>query len=65
MAIDGYWHAAEEHRQACAAAGLAITAWEEPGLAEWLEDPVVLVVRASNLRRTSVEPPSNRRRTIG
>lgn len=65
MSIDGYWHTAEEHRQACAAAGLTITAWEEPGLAEWVKDPVVLVVRASNRGRPAVEPPSNRRRTIG
>ena len=63
MSIDGYWHSAEDHRQACAAAGLAITAWEEPGLAEWVKDPVVLVVRASNHRRTSVEPSPNHRRT--
>jgi malonyl-CoA O-methyltransferase len=65
MSIDGYWHTAEEHRQACAAAGLTITAWEEPGLAEWVKDPVVLVARASKRRRTPVEPPLNRCRTIG
>ena len=52
MAIDGYWHTAEQHRQACAAAGLTITAWQEPRLAEFVEEPVVLVVRASNHRRT-------------
>lgn len=63
MAIDGYWHTAWEHRRACAAAGLIITAWQEPGLAESVDDPVVLVVRASNHRRTSGEPPSNPRRT--
>ena len=54
LAIDGYWHTAEEHRQACAAAGLTITAWQEPRLAEFVEEPVVLVVRASTPRRTAV-----------
>lgn len=46
IAIDGYWHTAEQHRQACAAAGLRITAWEEPLLPEAPEFPAVLVVRA-------------------
>lgn len=50
MAIDGYWHTAEEHRRACAAAGLTITAWQEPGFSEFVDAPVVLVVRASNRR---------------
>lgn len=46
--IDGYWHSVDEHRQACAAAGLAVTAWEEPVLNDV---PAVLVVRAvTNLR---------------
>ena len=76
MAIDGYWHTAEEHRRACAAAGLTITAWQEPGFSAFVDDPVVLVVRASshprtsveplsNPRRTSVKPPSSPRRTVG
>jgi malonyl-CoA O-methyltransferase len=63
LAVDGYWHTLESHRQACAAAGLTITAWVESELTE-SGPPVALVVRASNDRRTAVEPPSNRRRTI-
>jgi malonyl-CoA O-methyltransferase len=47
VAIDGYWHTTGEHRRACAAAGLRITAWKEPVLAEVPEHPAVLVVRAS------------------
>lgn len=46
-AIDTYWHTAGEHRQACLAAGLRITAWAEPALAEAPANPAVLVVRAS------------------
>lgn len=65
VAIDGYWHTVDEHSQACAAAGLRVTAWEEPVLAEAPKYPAVLVVRATNHRRTSVEQPPNRRRTIG
>lgn len=45
-AIDGYWHTADEHRQACAGAGLTITAWEEPVLNDV---PAVLVVRARTI----------------
>jgi malonyl-CoA O-methyltransferase len=45
-AIDGYWHSASDHRDACAAAGLRITAWLEPVLAEAPRHPAVLVVRA-------------------
>lgn len=63
LAIDGFWHTMEDHRQACAAAGLEITAWVEPELTE-SGPPVALVVRASNHRRTSDEPSLNRRRTI-
>jgi malonyl-CoA O-methyltransferase len=47
VAVDGYWHSVEAHRQACAAAGLRVTAWEEPLLIEAPEHPAVLVVRAS------------------
>lgn len=47
VAIDGYWHSVRDHRQACAAAGLTITAWAEPKLVE-SGPPVALVVRASN-----------------
>jgi malonyl-CoA O-methyltransferase len=65
LAIAGYWHTAEQHRQACAAAGLHISAWEEPVLDEMPQHPAVLVVRATNQRRSSVEPPSNHRRTVG
>lgn len=47
IAIDTYWHTADEHRQACAAAGLRVTAWEEPVLDAAPEHPAVLVVRAT------------------
>ena len=47
VAIDGYWHSVEDHRQACAAAGLRVTAWAEPVLTEAPRHPAVLVVRAS------------------
>jgi malonyl-CoA O-methyltransferase len=63
LAIDGFWHTLADHRQACAVAGLTITAWVEPGLTE-SGPPVALVVRASNHRRTAVEPMSIPRRTI-
>jgi malonyl-CoA O-methyltransferase len=62
IAIEGYWHSVDDHRQACAAAGLSITAWAEPGLSE-SGPPVALVVRASNHRRTAVESMSDLRRT--
>lgn len=47
MAIDGHWHSLDEHRQACRAAGLRVTAWEEPVLRDASDHPAVLVVRAS------------------
>jgi malonyl-CoA O-methyltransferase len=47
FAVDGYWHSADEHRRACGAAGLRITAWVEPVLDEAARHPAVLVVRAS------------------
>jgi malonyl-CoA O-methyltransferase len=47
MAVDGFWHTVEDHRQACAAAGLTITAWEEPAAPEAPRYPAVLVVRAT------------------
>lgn len=46
MAVDGYWHSTDAHRKACASAGLRITAWHEPVLAEAPEHPAILVVRA-------------------
>lgn len=46
-AIATYWHSLEEHRRACAHAGLRITGWQEPVLAEVPRHPAVLVVRAS------------------
>jgi len=46
-AIATYWHSLEEHRRACAGAGLRITGWQEPVLSEVPEHPAVLVVRAS------------------
>jgi malonyl-CoA O-methyltransferase len=47
VAIETCWHSVEEHRQACATAGLRITGWEEPVLAEAPRHPAVLVVRAT------------------
>lgn len=46
-AITTYWHSLEEHRQACAAAGLRVTGWDEPVLRELPDHPAVLVVRAA------------------
>jgi malonyl-CoA O-methyltransferase len=45
-AIDGFWHSVERHRQACAAAGLAIEECREPELAERPDQRAVLVIRA-------------------
>lgn len=45
-AVKTYWHTREDHRRACAAAGLEIDAWHEPSLEETPDLPVVLVVRA-------------------
>ena len=47
LAVDGYWHSVDEHRRACAAAGLRITASVEPVLPQAPHHPAVLVVRAS------------------
>jgi malonyl-CoA O-methyltransferase len=46
LAVDTYWHTAEEHRRACAAAELDITGWEEPEF-EGSGAPAVLVVRGT------------------
>ena len=46
-AVATYWHSLDEHRRACAGAGLRISGWHEPVLAEAPEHPAVLVVRAS------------------
>jgi malonyl-CoA O-methyltransferase len=46
VAVDGYWHSTAVHRHACASAGLRITAWQEPVLAEAPDHPALLVVRA-------------------
>lgn len=43
-AVAGFWHSADEHRAACAAAGLAIDAWREPHL-DQPNRPVALVIR--------------------
>jgi len=53
-AIVGHWQSLDRHREACAAAGLTIEDWREPGLAEGQR--AVLVVRASTCR-TAVERP--------
>jgi malonyl-CoA O-methyltransferase len=47
VAIHSYWHSTDEHRQACLAAGLRVTAWQEPVVAAAPDCPAVLVVRAS------------------
>jgi malonyl-CoA O-methyltransferase len=46
VAIDGFWHSLDRHRQACASAGLAIEEWREPELASVPGRRAVLVVRA-------------------
>jgi malonyl-CoA O-methyltransferase len=46
VAIDGYWHSLDRHRQACAAAGLSIEEWREPALDETSGQRAVLVIRA-------------------
>jgi len=46
LAIDSYWHPATRHREAAAAAGLAIEEWREPRLPERPDQRAVLVVRA-------------------
>lgn len=45
-AVKTYWHTCDDHRRACAAAGLDIDAWQEPSLLEKPDMPVALVVRA-------------------
>lgn len=45
-AIAGFWHSLNEHRSACASAGLAIGAWLEPSL-DGGGDPAALVVEAT------------------
>ena len=46
-AIATYWHSLQQHRQACANAGLRVTGWQEPVLAAVPQHPAVLVVRAT------------------
>ena len=50
-AVAGFWHSEDDHRGACALAGLTIDAWHEPHLGD-PGRPVALVVRA---RRPLVE----------
>jgi len=45
-AVDGVWHSLPRHRQACAAAGLAIEKWNEPELEDAPGRRALLVVRA-------------------
>jgi malonyl-CoA O-methyltransferase len=52
-AIATYWHSLDEHRRACADAGLRLTGWLEPVLPEVPQHPAVLVVRAA--RATTLE----------
>ena len=46
-AIATWWHSIDTHQRACAAAGLRVTAWREPLLAEVPDHPALLVVSAS------------------
>jgi malonyl-CoA O-methyltransferase len=46
LAIDGFWHSVDRHRQACAAAGLSIDEWREPQLPERPGQSAALIVRA-------------------
>jgi malonyl-CoA O-methyltransferase len=46
LAIDGFWHSADRHRQACAAAEFTIEEWREPDLAAAAGQRAALVVRA-------------------
>jgi malonyl-CoA O-methyltransferase len=50
LAIDSFWHSLDRHRQACAAAGLAIEEYREPAIAAV---PTVLVIRARSSARPS------------
>lgn len=45
-AVDGVWHSLDRHRQACAAAGIAIDDWREPELEHAPGQRALLVVRA-------------------
>jgi malonyl-CoA O-methyltransferase len=51
-AIATWWHSSVTHRRACENAGLSVTAWLEPVLAEVPQHPALLVVSAS--RRSEV-----------
>ena len=46
MAIDGYWHSLDRHRQACVTAGFTVEEWREPELAEAPGKRALLVIRA-------------------
>jgi malonyl-CoA O-methyltransferase len=46
LAIDGFWHSVDRHRQACAAVGFAIEEWREPELSAAPGQRALLVVRA-------------------
>jgi len=46
LAVDGFWHSLDRHRQACTAAGFEIEEWREPELAQVPGRRAVLVVRA-------------------
>jgi malonyl-CoA O-methyltransferase len=52
-AVATCWHSLEDHRRACAVAGLHITGWQEPVLPHVPHHPAVLVVRAS---RSEADP---------
>jgi malonyl-CoA O-methyltransferase len=53
QAIATCWHSLDDHRRACADAGLRVTGWHEPVLADVPEHPAVLVVRASAPERSA------------
>jgi malonyl-CoA O-methyltransferase len=62
-AVKTYWHTPDDHRRACAAAGLDIDAWREPFLEETPDMPVALVVRARTAdSRRKPFPPSREAR---
>jgi malonyl-CoA O-methyltransferase len=55
MAVDGFWHSLDRHREACIAAGLTVEDWREPELAQLPGQRALLVVRARNAAKTQRE----------
>ena len=46
VGIEGFWHSADRHREACASAGLVIEEWREPAVKPATDQRAILVVRA-------------------